>query len=105
MIKSFRSLTKTEFIIWAVSVAVVLVSNLVTGKADPITVAATLVGVTSLIFIAKGNVFGQFLTIVFFGALRDNILQNEILRRNDNISRNDPAVRDIRRCFVDTSPV
>lgn len=65
MIKSFRSLTKTEFIIWAASVAVVLVSNLVTGKADPITVAATLVGVTSLIFIAKGNVFGQFLTVVF----------------------------------------
>ena len=64
MIKSFKSLTKTELIIWSASVAVVLVSNIIAGT-EPITLSATLVGVTSLIFIAKGNVVGQFLTVVF----------------------------------------
>lgn len=65
MLGSFKNLPKTEWILWLSSLAVVLVSNLCTGKTEIITLAATLVGVTSLIFIAKGDVFGQLLTVLF----------------------------------------
>lgn len=44
---------------------IVTVSNLVGGSFDVLTLAATWVGITSLIFAAKGNVWAQFLMIAF----------------------------------------
>lgn len=61
----FKNLTKKEWILWAVSLAVVAASNVLTGSIDPITLCATLIGVTALIFIARGDVWGQLLTVVF----------------------------------------
>lgn len=40
-------------------------SNLVGGSFDVLTLAATWVGITSLIFAAKGNVWAQFLMVAF----------------------------------------
>lgn len=57
--------SRGEWILWLCSVAVIVVSYAVFGGGDPMTIAASLVGVTALIFNAKGNPFGQVLMIVF----------------------------------------
>lgn len=61
----FASLKKREWCLWIISLAVVAVSNIMAGKADPVTLSATLIGVTALIFVARGDVWGQILTVVF----------------------------------------
>lgn len=59
------SLSKKEWAIWIGSLLVVAVSNVVSGNLDLLTLLAALIGVTSLIFAAKGNVWAQVLMIVF----------------------------------------
>ena len=44
---------------------IVILSNLVSGSVDVLTLVAVCVGITSLIFAAKGNVWAQILMIVF----------------------------------------
>ena len=60
-----KTLTKKEWSIWLVSIIIVLMSNLATKDFDLLTLVAALTGVTSLIFAAKGNVWGQVLMILF----------------------------------------
>lgn len=60
-----KHLTKKEWALWICSLAVVMLSNTATETADPLTLLAALIGVTSLIFAAKGNVWAQVLMIVF----------------------------------------
>lgn len=57
--------TKTEIILWCISTVLVLASFLAFDRENHLTLAASLIGVTSLIFNAKGNPFGQVLMIVF----------------------------------------
>ena len=59
------SLTKFEKVLWLVSVLVITVSFLVSGGSDFLSLTASLIGVTSLIFIAKGYIIGQVLMVVF----------------------------------------
>ena len=54
-----------EWCLWMGSVLAVLLSFVYGGEFYFLTLIASLVGVTSLIFIAKGNVIGQFLIILF----------------------------------------
>ena len=61
----FSELKKHEWILWSISMTVVLVSNFVSKDIQPVTLLATLIGVTALIFVAKGNVWGQIFTVVF----------------------------------------
>ncbi len=61
----FRDLTIFERTLWLTSVAVVIISFAVSGGGDPLTMVASLIGVTALIFVAKGYVLGQILTVVF----------------------------------------
>lgn len=60
-----RYFTKEEMGLWGLSVVAILVSFWVFDRINYITLAAALIGVTSLIFNAKGNPFGQFLMIIF----------------------------------------
>lgn len=60
-----KTLTKREWSIWLGSIIIVLISNLATKDFDLLTLVAALTGVTSLIFDAKGNVWGQVLMILF----------------------------------------
>lgn len=60
-----KTLTKREWSIWLGSIIIVLISNLATKDLDLLTLVAALTGVTSLIFAAKGNVWGQVLMILF----------------------------------------
>lgn len=56
---------KSEIILWCVSVLLIVISFCVFDRSNYLTLAASVIGVTSLIFNAKGNPFGQFLMIVF----------------------------------------
>ena len=67
----FRDLTRGERCLWLCYVAVVALSFALSGG-DWLSGAASLIGVTALIFVAKGYVLGQVLTVVFsvfYGAI------------------------------------
>lgn len=57
--------SKGERTLWCTSVVLILVSFFIFDRESYLTLTASLIGVTSLIFNAKGNPFGQFLIIVF----------------------------------------
>ncbi len=61
----FRDLTAFEWLLWSISVLVVTASFLLTPAPDYLTLAASLIGVTALIFVAKGYIAGQVLTVIF----------------------------------------
>ena len=65
MEKVFSYFTKFEIALWSSSVAIILVSFFAFDRANYMTLIASLVGVTSLIFCAKGNPIGEVLMIVF----------------------------------------
>lgn len=66
MIKNpFRVLSKGEILLWLISVITVTTSFLLSASADFLTLIASLIGVTSLIFIARGHIFGQLLSVIF----------------------------------------
>lgn len=56
---------KSELILWCSSVFLIIISFCVFDRANYLTLAASLIGATSLIFNAKGNPAGQLLMIVF----------------------------------------
>ena len=57
--------TTGELLLWCSSVLLIAVSFCVFDRENYLTLAASLIGVTSLIFNAKGNPFGQFLMVIF----------------------------------------
>jgi len=61
----FCRFTRSELLIWLLSSGAILISFLAFDRANYLTLAASLIGATSLIFNAKGNPFGQFLMILF----------------------------------------
>lgn len=63
---------KREIVLWSSSVLTIIASFALFDRANYLTLAASLIGVTSLIYSAKGNPFGQFLMIffsVFYGII------------------------------------
>lgn len=68
-LSSFQTLTKFERGLWLTSLAVTVLSYvlsyLFSGSGDLLNLFASLIGVTALIFVAKGHVLGQLLTVVF----------------------------------------
>ena len=57
--------TRNEIILWCSSVILIIASFCMFDRKNYLILAASLVGVTSLIFSAKGNPFGQLLMIFF----------------------------------------
>ena len=57
--------TKSELALWLGSMLAIVVSNIFIGEFAPVSLAASLIGVTALIYTAKGNPIGQGLMIVF----------------------------------------
>lgn len=57
--------TKGEKMLWVFSAAAILISFCIFDRENHITLMASLIGVTSLIFNAKGNPIGQILMIFF----------------------------------------
>lgn len=65
MIKLKKYFSKNEIILWSLSVLAVIASFIIFDRESYLTLCASLIGVTSLIFNAKGNPFGQFLMVIF----------------------------------------
>jgi len=57
--------SKSEVILWSSSVLLIIFSFCLFDKENYLTLFASLIGVTSLIFNAKGNPFGQILMVAF----------------------------------------
>lgn len=60
-----KDLTNKEWVLWFGSLFVVIISNIMSGNTDLLTLIATCVGITSLIFAAKGNAWSPILMIGF----------------------------------------
>jgi nicotinamide mononucleotide transporter PnuC len=61
-----------ERLIWSISVFLIVTSFLIFEQGSGLTLVASLIGVTSLIFLAKGNAAGHVLMIIFcllYGAI------------------------------------
>lgn len=64
-IKHTNYFSKGELKLWYASAAMIILSFLLFDRNNIMILIASLIGVTSLIFNAKGNPFGQFLMIIF----------------------------------------
>lgn len=58
-------LTVTDILLWCSSVLLIFLSSIIFDSSGYLTLAASLIGVTSLILNAKGNPAGQLLMIIF----------------------------------------
>ncbi len=63
--KLLNYFTKLEIMLWCSSVILIMVSFFIFDRESYLTLVASLIGVTSLIFSAKGNPIGQVLMIIF----------------------------------------
>ena len=63
--KFLKSFTKFDIALFLCSVFVIVLSFILFDRENYLTLFASLIGVTSLIFNAKGNPFGQVLMIIF----------------------------------------
>ena len=63
--KRLAYFTPGEYLLWGGSTAVILLSFLLFYRVNYLTLAASLIGASSLIFNAKGNPFGQLLMVIF----------------------------------------
>ncbi len=73
--------SKLEITLWVSSIALILISFIAFDRANYLTLIASLFGVTSLIFNAKGNPTGQVLMVIFsllYGIIDDSILLHRI---------------------------
>ena len=61
----FKNLTRFEWVLYAVSAVAVIVTGVFGGGSGVLSTVASFIGVTALIFVAKGDVFGQILTLIF----------------------------------------
>lgn len=60
-----KNLSTKEWFLWIGSLTAVIISNILSYNMDWLTLAAAMVGITSLVFAAKGNVWAQILMIAF----------------------------------------
>ena len=64
--------SKGELALWSSSAGLIVISFLLFDRVNFMTLAASLIGTTSLIFNAKGNPIGQALMVIFsllYGAI------------------------------------
>ena len=64
-VRKIRSLSGFELGLWLFSLIGVTLSSVFSPVFDPLSLTASLIGVTALIFVAKGDPLGQVLTVVF----------------------------------------
>lgn len=64
-IKKYLSLTVFETILWAASVTVSVISYIFSPERGLLNFLASVIGVTAILFVAKGRLLGQILSAVF----------------------------------------
>lgn len=65
IIESIRSLSKAEKTRWIISLITIILSPYLFSERDTLTIIASAIGATALIFVGKGDAIGQLLTIIF----------------------------------------
>ena len=65
MKRMFHYFSRLEITLWSASVFLIVSSFCVFDRENHLTLLASLIGITSLIFNAKGNPFGQLLMVIF----------------------------------------
>ena len=65
MIKFNKYFSKNDISLWICSVILIVFSFSIFDRENYLTLCASLIGITSLIFNAKGNPFGQLLMVIF----------------------------------------
>lgn len=65
MLKIKKYFSTLDIVLWTFSVTTILIAFFLFDRNNYLTLFASLIGVTSLIFNAKGNAFGQLLMIIF----------------------------------------
>jgi len=65
MTKLKNYFSKPDITLWSSSVILIITSFCIFDRESYLTLCASLIGVTSLIFNAKGNPLGQFLMVIF----------------------------------------
>ena len=61
----FKNLNKFDWILWTFSLAAIIAAFFAVGSTDYANLATSLVGVTALIFAAKGDAFGMIFMVIF----------------------------------------
>lgn len=61
----FKSLNKFDICLWVAAFTAIMLTFFLTSSRDYMTLASSITGITMLMFIVKGNVVGQFLTVIF----------------------------------------
>lgn len=61
----FKNISIFEYCLWGASVLAIALAFALCGNKSYLILAGAIIGVTSLIFIAKGNVIGNFLGVLF----------------------------------------
>ena len=72
MSRYFSYFSRLERVLWFSSVALIVLSFVAFDRVNYLTLIASIIGVTSLIFNAKGNPIGQALMVIFsllYGAI------------------------------------
>lgn len=65
MKKLFKLFSVFDIALWCVSVVTIILSFTLSPNRDYLTLTSSVIGVTALMFIVKGHVAGQILTIIF----------------------------------------
>ncbi len=65
IVKSFKNLSCFERRLLGGSISVIIISFVASGSQDYMSLIASLIGATGLIFVAKGDVLGQIITMIF----------------------------------------
>ena len=60
-----KVLNKFDICLWVISVVSIILAFTLTGAQDYMTLASSITGVTALMFVSKGHVAGQIITVVF----------------------------------------
>lgn len=89
--ETIQSFKWYEVVLWMGSVIAVILSFALSPERDILTLIASLIGATSLIFVAKGNVIGQFLGVAFAVFYGNYFFLFSLLRRDDHLSLHDGA--------------
>ncbi|MBR4073000.1 MAG: nicotinamide mononucleotide transporter [Clostridia bacterium] len=61
----FKNLSKFEWGLWSFSIIFTVISYIIGNSGGVLSLIASLIGATALIFVSKGDVFGQFLIVIF----------------------------------------
>lgn len=65
IMKICSKFSQTEFFVWFSSIILIIISFMFVSEKDYLTLIASLIGATALIYVAKGEPLGQILTVVF----------------------------------------